>query len=313
MNLPHLSVLALGAVLALVATPASAASAENQAAADVLFKEAKALATANDCEHAIPKFVESQRLDPSAGTLLNVGNCYEKLGKLASAYGAFREAEVLARTRSDDFRQGEAARRAEAIAPQLAKLAIVVPLPIRVPGVEVKRDGALVGEGQWGSALPVDPGQHTIEATAPGYKPWSTVMRVEGNGAAQIEVPLLEKSPEGPTEARPDSSVQKPLGFAAIGVGAAGLVVGAITLGLDASKHASIAKQCPMGLCPTSLHSDVDTYHTLGIASSSSLIIGGALVATGVIVVLVAPKTNLHAAGISPVVGPGFAGISGSF
>ena len=81
-------VLPLVAILAL-ASPALAANAENAAAADVLFKEAKQLASAGDFARACPKFIESQRLDPSVGTLLNIGNCYEKLGKLAIGQGQY--------------------------------------------------------------------------------------------------------------------------------------------------------------------------------------------------------------------------------
>jgi hypothetical protein len=139
-----------------------------------------------------------------------------------------------------------------------------------------------------------------------------------------VPVPVLQNAPSitpdapalaAPVQAAPvpDGSTQRTLGFAAIGVGGAGLLVGAITLGLDAAKAASLREQCPMALCPPSLQANISTYHTLGIVSSTSLVAGGALAATGLIVVLTAPKGDPHAAGVSPVVGLGYAGLAGRF
>ncbi len=310
----------LAASLALVsaalvsASPAFAApSPQDQAAADVLFKEAKALMAAGDFAKACPKFTEANRLVPTGGTFLSVGDCLEKQGLLASSWGAFKGAELFARSHEDPGREGEAARRAALLAPRLSKLAIVVPPLVKVPGFEVKRDGEPVGEAQWGSMMPVDAGHHVIEASAPGRKPWSVDVRVEENASAMsIEVSPLEKLPDlTPTAAPAGNSAQKPIGYTAIGVGGAALIVGAITAGLDGAKNASLLPQCPMAHCPASLQSSVNSYQTLSLVSSSSLIIGGALAVTGLIVVLVAPKTEPPA--VAPVVGLGYAGLAGRF
>jgi tetratricopeptide (TPR) repeat protein len=302
--------LPVSAVLALVA-PAFAGNAADEAAAEVLFADGQKLVEAGNFAAACPKFEESQRLDAGAGTLLNLGNCYEKIGKLASAFGSYKEAEATARNANDTKRQAEAARRAEALALKLPTLALVVPPAARAPGFEIKRNGVLVGEGQWGSGVPVDPGHNTIEASAPGYKSWSTIVRIEATGSAvQIEIPPLEKLPMD-AGATSGGSAQRSVGYAAIGVGGAGLLVGAIALGLDASKNSALAKQCSMGHCATSAQSDINVYHTLGALSSTSLIVGGALAAAGVFLVLVAPSKK--PASVSPIVGLGYAGLSGKF
>jgi len=116
-----------------------------------------------------------------------------------------------------------------------------------------------------------------------------------------------------PAVPRGDGGPQKTVGLAAVGVGVAGLVVGAITLGLDASTHASLAQQCPMGQCPGALQSTVNAYHSLGIVSSTALVAGGALAATGLVLVLTTPKTSPQPAGVSPVVGLGYVGLAGRF
>ena len=88
-------------------------------------------------------------------------------------------------------------------------------------------------------------------------------------------------------------------------------MIGAITAGLDGPPNVSLLPQCPMAHCPASLQSSVNSYQTLSLVSSSSLIIGGALAVTGLIVVSSRRKTEPPA--VAPVVGLGYAGLAGRF
>jgi hypothetical protein len=100
-----------------------------------------------------------------------------------------------------------------------------------------------------------------------------------------------------------------------LGVGAAALVTGAVTTALAAAKHSSLLAQCPTGLCPLSLQPkvqpDIDTYRTLGGVAVGGWVTGGVLAAAGVILIVTAPRTQAPALAVSPVVGPGFVGVSG--
>jgi hypothetical protein len=296
-------VLALPCVALLgLASPAWGASAQDQAAAAELFQAGKQLAAAGDYAHACPKLVESQRLGPTSGTLLSIGDCYEKLGKLASAYGAFREAEVSARGSGDQARQAEAVRRAEILAPQLARLAITVPPVSRVPGFELKRDGTVMGEGQWGSALPIDVGYHDIVATAPGYRPWTSTIRIDTNGSsASVQVQPLEKLPEGAAGGATGFTwnAQRIAGVSIASVGALSAAAGAI-LGVEAlSKKASADAQCTgptQSLCNSvGFGLRYDEKH-LGNASTGTLIAGGILLASGLVVLLTPPRSTRETA-----------------
>ena len=285
---------ALGSVLAAVllttAIPARAGGPD-EAAAAALFQDAKQLAAAGDCEHALPKFEEAERLHPTVGTLLNVADCLEKLDRVASAWGKFKEAEREARDQNDADREGEASRRQQALAVRLAKLAIVVPPAARVPGFELRRDGALVGEGQWGSAMPVDVGQHKIEATAPGYKPWSTSIRIDGDGtAASVYVEPLEALPAGGA-AVPAWGGQRIAGIAVGGAGVVGVVIGSVFGVITLDKASASKSHCAPNLstCDLTGWQLQRDAHTTARVSDVAFALGGVAVVGGVVLFATAP------------------------
>src|SRR5215831_7829437 len=72
-------------------------SGEDRALATVLFREGRALVASGKIAEACDKFEESQRLDPSGGTILNLALCHEMLGQLARSWSEFNEAGALAR------------------------------------------------------------------------------------------------------------------------------------------------------------------------------------------------------------------------
>src|SRR5262245_27685397 len=157
-----------------VACPdARAQSAE----AEALFRDGRSLVKRGKLAAGCDKLAASERLESSVGTLLNLGDCREKLGKLASAWAAFRKAEEMAkRSGSDDKRQAEAARRATQLEPRLSNL--VVEVSGAVAGLIVRRDGEVVDAAVWNTAMPIDSGTYTIAAEAPGFVAWSAPVTV---------------------------------------------------------------------------------------------------------------------------------------
>ncbi len=83
-----------------------AAQQSGSAAAQVLFEEARQLMSAGHYAEACPKLEESQRIDPGSGTLMNLADCYERTGRIASAWGAFLDAEAGARLVGNTARAG---------------------------------------------------------------------------------------------------------------------------------------------------------------------------------------------------------------
>lgn len=319
---------ALVAGLLGVASPAWAdTSPTDKAASDILFKDAKRLVAEGRVNDACPKFAESQRLDPTPGTLLNLGNCYEqsKPARTASAWGAFRQAEVMAKQRGDAERQQEAARRALALEAALSKVTIQVAPDARLPGLEVKWDARIVGEGLFGSAFPADAGEHTIEAGAPGKKSWTGKVLVPSTGETTIaQIPALPDAPAG--VGTNDDGAPQPFWntqrYVGAGIGAAGLVgvvVGSI-FGIKAvNKNAESLPHC--------LPDNTKRCDAQGVAlgadalaaakvSTVGFVIGGAALVGGTIVFLTAPsgppknKSGLRRIEAIPLVGLGFGGMT---
>jgi hypothetical protein len=323
--LARLSSLALAVGCSLAPALAAAGSDADKAAADALFEQGRALIAEGKYAEACPKFEESRRLDPGLGTSLNLADCYEHTGRLASAWGLFNATAREAEKRGDTNRAEEAGRRAALLAPRLAKLAIVVPPATRVPGLEVRKDGEVVGEGQFGAALPADAGQHTIEAAAPKHKPWSTVVRIETDGSsASVEIPALAdapaEAPSGGQAAAPFEWTGQRIGGAAVaGAGVLTLAAGATLGGLAIGKYHASEAGCVSGhtnVCPSAEVSLRKTAGTLADASTGTLIAGGAVLVAGAVVFLTggrgasAPKAgNLRWIEASPLAGGGTAGL----
>jgi len=300
----------------------------DKAASDSLFKEAKALMAEGHVNEACPKLEESQRLDPTPGTLLNLGDCYQrsKPSRTASAWGAFRQAEAMSRQRKDADRQAEAARRAEPIEPTLSKVTIRVSTAARLPGLEVKWDGRTIGEGLFGSAFPVDSGEHTLNAGAPGKTSWTGKVLVRPNGGTMpVEVPMLAEAPAGvaavPGETGPQPfwNTQRGVGTGIGAVGLVGVVVGSI-FGIKAvNKNAESLPHC---LPNNSKRCDAQGVAlgadalAAGNVSTISFVIGGAALVGGTIVFLTASpsapqsKSGLRRVEAQPLVGLGVGGFT---
>lgn len=156
--------------------------------------------TAGKYAEACPKFEASQQLDPGLGTMLNLAECYEKTGRTASAWAEYREAIPLARAAGSKARQDLAVERAQALEERLSTLTIrAMSGDAADAQLEVRRDGVAVQPAELGSPIPVDPGEHLIEARAPGKAPWSSKVQVGPNAAkVSVEIPALQAEGAAP-------------------------------------------------------------------------------------------------------------------
>jgi hypothetical protein len=184
--------ISFASVLAL-ALAASSARADDPVAAQASFEEGKQLMVAGRYTEACLKFDASQRAEPGLGTQFHLADCWQHVGRLASAWTLFQAVESAAHARGEGGRERVAHDRAVALEPFVPKVAIDLHGASATPGLAIRRDGVEVPREQWGTALPIDPGSHTVAIYAPGKQPWGTGIEVPLNGAGllTIDVPPL--------------------------------------------------------------------------------------------------------------------------
>jgi hypothetical protein len=167
-------------------------TADDKALATLLFQDGRALMSAGRIPEACQKLEESQRLDPSGGTILNLGLCHEQEGRLARSWGEFKEAVVVARRDGRRDREIEAANHVSTLEPRLSRLTIVVPAGTQVEGLLIERDGHELGRGAWSTPIPVDGGEHVVRATALGREPFTvTIVMGKESDAQTVTIPVL--------------------------------------------------------------------------------------------------------------------------
>src|SRR5262245_38817852 len=126
-----------------VATVAAAASAraDDKAFAEATFQDGRKLLKEGKVAQACAKFEASYHADEALGTLLNLADCHERLGRTATAWAEFREAQDIAHLRGDT-REDAARKRADGLEPRLDRMRINPPT-VDIPGLVVKRDGVV--------------------------------------------------------------------------------------------------------------------------------------------------------------------------
>jgi hypothetical protein len=284
--------LVMAASLALP-TGALAQTSDITATAEQLFEEGRSLMDKGRFGEACPKLAESHRLDPAVGTLLNLAECYEKQGRTASAWATYLEAETLATRLNQAPRATFAAQRARQLVVTLPRLAIRV-TETRSEGnavtVTVRRDGEALARPAWSTLVPVDPGEHRIEASAPGFLPFTRSVRAVAGQPVEVVVPALV--PDASAAARP-SSAQKTIGLVIAGAGLAAAGVG-LTFGAIAKSKNDDARSnyCTPVACKQQGVDLLREADSAALLSTVLVSIGAAVLVGGIVTFVTAPSAN---------------------
>jgi len=319
---------ALLALCALTAVPAVAqpSPGADKAIAEALFDRGLTLMRQGQYEQACAQLEQSQSIERGIGTMLYLAECYEKLGKTASAWAMFREAASAARAENQQDRAKTGSARADRLEPLLSRLTINVAGANNTAGLVVTRNGQVVPSGAYGVALPSDPGQQRIEARAPGRSSWSSVVELGAQSAMlvvdipelaidpnaqpvaaapaaelkEVQPPAPAAAPVAATQPAPErhGSWQRPLGFVLGGAGIVALGVGSY-FGLRAiDKKNELDDGCKTEPCNANLRAVEDSANSAATASTVLFIGGAALLGTGAILLLTAPSDRALAASL---------------
>lgn len=305
-----LSTLGIAAVALHTALAHAEPSATERATAEALFQQAAALMNEQQFEKACQKFEASQQLDPALGTMLRLADCYDRAGKTASAWAMFQDVRSLAERRSETERQQIAIERIADLEKRLSKLALDIDPKNAGLELTVRLNGAQIPKASWDTPLPVDPGKQPIEVSAPGYAPFSSSVEVQrGPSSQKFNVPALAPLPTAseklehepqprPAEPSRSGTTQRTLAYVAGGVGLLGLGAGTY-FGLHArSLNESSLDHCrPTDATACTSEGDSERYRARSAASISTVtfIAGGALLTTGLVLLLTAPHAESSA------------------
>jgi hypothetical protein len=319
-------VAAAAAVAMAVILASGVARADDTGKAIALFDEGQKEMKAGNYEKACKAFEASNRVSADSGTRGNLARCYVQLGKIASAWTLWRE---LSDTAPTPALRADATAQAKKLEPRLAKYTVQVSAP--PAGLTVTVAGQAI-DLSLDVPVPIDPGSYPVEATAPGRVAWKSQLTAAEGETSEIVVPKLaatasasasksaQKPP--PDEPKPPPPSGKPgrgrriLGVAVTVIGVGGLVVGGV-FGDQARKHNDKAKVICGGdidRCEPSGTNDakreVDRARSAAQISTVAFIGGGALVVTGVVLYITAPKAERRAVSIAPLVDGTMAGFA---
>lgn len=263
--------------------------------AERLFEEGRDAMQRHDHAVACQKFTESNLAEPALGTQLNLANCEEQRGRVATAWRLFRQ--VREQLAPGDSRIGVAEEHIAALAARLPHLRISwssdapVGTSVRVDGNEVVQVAGQV------TSVELDPGRHELIAARPGEHPEARQVELREAQTVEISVPFANSTPQSsrrrdelappqrPGLAPPNgngASTDRTAAYVVGGVGVASLIAGA-AVGIMGLHQESIGDANCSDVTRTCTQTGVDANNaarTLATVSSITLAVG--IVGTGV-------------------------------
>jgi hypothetical protein len=338
----------LVATLLVNSVPVQAQTAEQRAAARAAAEAGADAYDAGQYEEAADLFLRAERLLHAPPHLLFAARSLVKLGRLVEAREFYL---TLSRERLPDdapraFKEAVAAgtKELDEIEPRIARVSVVVQ-GAGSEDVRVTRNSRPVPTELVGVPHPVDPGKHEYQAFAEGMESAATTVVLKEGGRETVVLTLNPipgyvrptnnsnssshaADPSSPgDDARVDRSGSSSNGwrigaYVGFGVAAVGAGLGTYFV-LDSSSirqdadelHADCLerKACTAEVRAEieAIDSDADAARTRGIVS---FVVGGVGLVSGITFLLVdAGQSSSASTGVRPVVGLGYAGLSGRF
>lgn len=257
-------------------TSAHAADGER---AQQLFDEGLTALDRNDTTTACVKFRQSMDAEPSVGALLNVAACSAQEGKLARAADEYRRVLSMNESTRDAKRRAavdaETREALRALQPRVPSVVVHVrPMP---SALTVEIDSVPLDRLRLGTAIDLDPGEHQIRVTAPGFEPAQREVQLAESDRNVIEIDLEASRAQG----TPASGLSIVPGFVLGGVGLAVLAAGGALLGVASSKAGEIEELCGEGAEPPDCDPPSNAAAANDLSETGSMLEIGGWVAIG--------------------------------
>jgi len=304
----------VAAIACLAPAPALAGpSHKEKAEARALVNDARKAMKDKRWADAVTAYKKADTLDPGAALEVDLAEAQIAAGRLADA------SRTLTAVISGSDASPAAKRARDAAAKRLVAIKSRIPmLRVTVKGptgkVSVIVDGADVDAS---GEIPVNPGDHTVGASADGYNPAEKEAKVAEGAHETVELTLA------PAPTTPPPPPETPIGPRVPGivlstVGGAALIVGGVFGGLAFSATSQAKSQCNGNVCPSSAADDIHRSKLFGNVSTGMLAAGGAVALTGIVLAIVAPGSKkadeaAKSAKVAPWVGADQVGVAGSF
>lgn len=215
---------------------------ESESPAQVLFEAGREAMKRGEYELACKKFRESYSFEPAIGTLLNLGNCEERQGRLTTAFRLYDEAAQ--KLDADDPRADFARRRADELTRKIPTLVVSLS-PSAPEEIRVTRNGQLLTT-EFGSPVQLDPGRVVVVAEASGYHPRVYQLDLAAGEKERLSVGVGARiAPNRAAEAAPAKAGSDPtLGYVFLATGGASTIAAATFGFLTYSEYRTVRDNC---------------------------------------------------------------------
>lgn len=146
----------------------------------------------------------------SAQVRFNIAFNQEHLGRLALAARGYERAIALAQQSGAENVVRAANDRLQGLSHRIARIV----LRPAGEGVSVLVDGVELPASDWGRAVPVEVGDHTIQAEAAGHKPYRASVSLPGGETRELRIELVPARDERIAEHAPEKSAPTPVAMA---------------------------------------------------------------------------------------------------
>jgi len=264
-------------------------------AAEALFRAGKRAIATGDYPTACQKFDQSQQLEPAPGTLLNLADCEEHLGRLALASEHFNLAALG--FHPGDKRVAYARQRAVVVQGHMPSLTIHLPANAN-ERLKILCDGIEIDPAAFDHPLRVDPGQHVVLVRGEARRDRSYPLELSEGESKELSVEAGEGlSAQSETPAAPPADTRtspsmprvpaatlsrspaeragpsRTLGWISVGLGGAGLAVGTVFAIRALSNRSTVDQHCsttcdPQGYDAESAYKTASRWASIGLGAA---------------------------------------------